>query len=149
MKNHQILSAVLNKWAQPLIGEFVSNGIQSLPVLQALQNKVRSTGWVSPQWTLMSELGGLLEGVSESLVQPLLNSYLSQLDDASIPQMAHAIVDKAIAQGHLTLFEGNIIFDEADLKQLKRLLELNLPVGMEETYTVKEDAEVPGNAGGR
>jgi hypothetical protein len=63
--------------------------------------------------------------------------------------MAHAIVDKAIAQGHLTLFEGNIIFNEADLKQLKRLLELNLPVGMEETYTVKEDAEVPGNAGGR
>lgn len=138
MKNHQILSAVLNKWAQPLIGEFVSKGMQNLPVLQALQNKVRSTGWVSPQWTLMSELGGLLEGVSGSLVQPLLNSYLSQLDDASIPQMAHAIVDKAIAQGRLTLFEGNVEFDEADLRQLKKLLDLNLPVINEEIYHVKE-----------
>ena len=138
MKNHQILSAVLNKWAQPLIGEFVSKGMQNLPVLQALQNKVRSTGWVSPQWTLMSELGGLLEGVSGSLVQPLLNSYLSQLDDASIPQMAHAIVDKAIAQGRLTLFEGKVEFDEADLRQLKKLLELNLPVINEEIYHVKE-----------
>ena len=138
MKNHQILSAVLNKWAQPLIGEFVSKGMQNLPVLQALQNKVRSTGWVSPQWTLMSELGGLLEGVIGSLVQLLLNSYLSQLDDASIPQMAHAIVDKAIAQGRLTLFEGNVEFDEADLRQLKRLLDLNLPVINEEIYQVKE-----------
>lgn len=148
MKNHQILSAVLNKWAQPLVSEFVNKGIQNLPVLQALQNKVRSTGWVSPQWTLASELGDLMEGMTGSLVQPMLNRYLSQLDDASIPQMAHSIADKAIAQGHLTLFEGNIIFDEADLKQLKRLLELNLPVDTEETYKVKED-EVQGNAGGR
>lgn len=93
---------------------------------------------MSPQWTLMSELGGLLEGVSGSLVQPLLNSYLSQLDDASIPQMAHAIVDKAIAQGRLTLFEGNVEFDEADLRQLKKLLDLNLPVINEEIYHVKE-----------
>ena len=138
MKNHQILSAVLNKWAQPLVGEFVNKGMTSLPFLQALQNKVRSTGWVSPQWSLTAELGGLLEGVSGALVMPMLNNYLSQLDDASIPQMAHAIVDKAIAQGRLTLFEGNVEFDEADLRQLKRLLDLNLPVINEEIYQVKE-----------
>lgn len=138
MKNHQILSAVLNKWAQPLVGEFVNKGMSSLPFLQALQNKVKSTGWVSPQWSLTAELGGLLEGVSGALVMPMLNNYLSQLDDASIPQMAHAIVDKAIAQGRLTLFEGNVEFDEADLRQLKRLLDLNLPVINEEIYQVKE-----------
>lgn len=138
MKNHQILSAVLNKWAQPLVGELVNKGMQSLPMMQALQNRVKSSGWVSPQWSLTAELGGLLEGVSGALVQPVLNSYLSQLDDASLPQMAHAIVDKAIAQGKLTLFEGNVVFDEADLRQLKRLLELNLPVSEEETYQVKE-----------
>lgn len=138
MKNHQILSAVLNKWAQPLVGELVNKGMQSLPMMQALQNKVRSSGWVSPQWSLTAELGGLLEGVSGALVLPVLNSYLSQLDDASLPQMAHAIVDKAIAQGRLTLFEGNVVFDESDLRQLKRLLELNLPVSEEETYQVKE-----------
>lgn len=138
MKNHQILSAVLNKWAQPLVGEFVNKGMSSLPFLQALQNKVRSTGWVSPQWSLTAELGGLLEGVSGALVMPMLNNYLSQLDDASIPQMAHAIVDKAIAQGRLTLFEGNVEFDEADLRQLKKLLDLNLPVINEEIYHVKE-----------
>lgn len=138
MKNHQILSAVLNKWAQPLVGELVNKGMQSLPMMQALQNKVRSSGWVSPQWSLTAELGGLLEGVSGALVLPMLNSYLSQLDDASLPQMAHAIVDKAIAQGRLTLFEGNVVFDESDLRQLKRLLELNLPVSEEETYQVKE-----------
>jgi hypothetical protein len=112
--------------------------MSSLPFLQALQNKVRSTGWVSPQWSLTAELGGLLEGVSGALVMPMLNNYLSQLDDASIPQMAHSIVDKAIAQGRLTLFEGNVEFDEADLRQLKRLLDLNLPVINEEIYQVKE-----------
>lgn len=138
MKNHQILSAVLNKWAQPLVGEFVNKGMSSLPFLQALQDRVRSTGWVSPQWSLTAELGGLLESVSGALVMPMLNNYLSQLDDASIPQMAHAIVDKAIAQGRLTLFEGNVEFDEADLRRLKRLLDLNLPVINEEIYQVKE-----------
>jgi hypothetical protein len=138
MKNHQILSAVLNKCAQPIVGEFVNKGMSSLPFLQALQNKVKSTGWVSPQWSLTAELGGLLEGVSGALVMPMLNNYLSQLDDASIPQMAHSIVDKAIAQGRLTLFEGNVEFDEADLRQLKRLLDLNLPVINEEIYQVKE-----------
>ena len=149
MKNHQILSAVLNKWMQPLVGEFVGRGMQSLPMLQAIQNKVRSTGWVSPNWTLQAELGGLMESITGSLVQPMLNRYLSQLDDASIPQMAHSIVDKALAQGHLTLFEGNVIFDEADLKQLKKLLNLNLPVNTEEAYIVKEEDDVQKDAGGR
>jgi hypothetical protein len=148
MKNHQILAAVLNKWAQPLVGEFVNRGVQNLPVLQALQNKVRTMGWTSPQWTLASELGGVMEGITGSLVVPMLNRYLSQLDDESLPQMAHQIVDQAMKQGHLTLFEGNIIFDEADLKHLKRLLELNLPLDESTIYKVKED-EVQGNAGGR
>lgn len=105
-------------------------------------------GWTSPQWTLASELGGVMEGITGSLVVPMLNRYLSQLDDESLPQMAHQIVDQAMKQGHLTLFEGNIIFDEADLKHLKRLLELNLPLDESTIYKVKED-EVQGNAGGR
>lgn len=137
MKNHQILSAVLNKWAQPLVREFAARGMSSLPMVQALQNKVRSTGWVSPQWTLMAELGGMVEGVTGAMIQPVLNRYLSQLDDASIPQMAHSIVDKAIEQGELALFEGKIMFDSNDLKQLKRLLEANLPL-KGETYQVKD-----------
>lgn len=107
-------------------------------MVQALQNKVRSTGWVSPQWTLVAELGGMLEGVTAALVQPVLSRYLSQLDDASIPMMAHNIVDKAMEQGQLTLFEGNVTFDKEDLKRLKRLLEANLPIKSEESYQVKE-----------
>lgn len=138
MKNYQILSAVLNKWSQPLVSALAAQGMQSLPMVQALQNRVRSTGWVSPQWTLVAELGGMLEGVTAALVMPVLNRYLSQLDDESIPAMAHSIVDKAIAQGQLTLFEGKVTFDKSDLEQLKRLLKANLPISEETNYQVKE-----------
>lgn len=80
----------------------------------------------------------MLEGITGAMIQPVLNRYLSQLDDASIPMMAHSIVDKAIEQGELALFEGKVVFDKEDLKQLKRLLEANLPVNESETYQVKE-----------
>ena len=141
MKNYQILSAVLSKWSQPLVSAFAAQGMQQLPMVQALQNKVRSTGWVSPQWTLVAELGGMLEGVTAALVQPVLSRYLSQLDDESIPMMAHSIVDKAMEQGQLTLFEGNVTFDSEDLKRLKRLLEANLPIKSEESYQGKDSVQ--------
>lgn len=139
MKNHQILSAVLNKWSQPLVRELAGRGLESLPMIQAFQNKVRSTGWVSPQWTLVAELGGMLEGITGAMIQPVLNRYLSQLDDASIPMMAHSIVDKAIEQGELTLLEGKVVFEKEDLERLKRLLKVNLPIKGSETYQVIEE----------
>ena len=59
------------------------------------------------------------------------------VDDSSLPAMAHGIVDKAIENGELSLAEGFITFEEADLKRLKRLLELNLPLAEENCYIVK------------
>jgi hypothetical protein len=58
------------------------------------------------------------------------------VDDAAIPKIAHGIVDHALKNKELSLFEGKVVFEEADLKQLKRLLELNLP------YNPKEDVVV-------
>lgn len=134
--NAKILGAVLNKWAQPLIATFVSDNIQSVPFIQGLQNKVRSLGWVGPKWTLLGELSPLMESVTGNLVAPMIEKYLAGLNDDSIPKMAHAIVDDALKNGELILFEGRIIFEKDDLWQLKRLLELNLP------YDPKEDVEI-------
>lgn len=134
--NAAILGAVLNKWAQPLIGTFLNSHIQNVPFVQGIQNKVRSLGWVSPRWTLLGELSPLLESVTGNVVAPIIEKYVSGIDDASIPQMAHAIIDDALKKGELVLFEGKVVFEENDLRKLKRLLELNLPYNASDEVTI-------------
>lgn len=130
---------MLNKWAQPLIGTFLSSHLQSMPFVQGIQNKVRSMGWVSPNWSLFGELSPLMESVSGNLIAPMLSNYLSKVDDASIPKMAHEIVDNAIKNGELSLLEGKVVFEVADLKQLKQLLNLNLPYNADEDVIIKTE----------
>ena len=137
--NAKILGAVLNKWAQPLVGTFLSSHVQSIPFVQGLENKIRNMGWVSARWSLMGELSPLMESVTGNLVAPMIERYLNGIDDASIPKMAHAIVDDALKNGELNLFEGKIVFEQADLKQLKHLLNLNLPYNPEEDIVVKTE----------
>ena len=137
--NARILGAVLNKWAQPLVHTFLGGQVQSLPFVQGIENKIRSMGWVGPRWTLMGELSPLMENLTGNLIAPIIENYLSRVDDASIPRMAHIIVDDAIKTGELRLFEGKIIIDRDDLRQLKRLLELNLPFAPEEEVILKTD----------
>lgn len=137
--NARILSAVLNKWAQPLIGTFLNSHIQSLPLVQGIQNKVRSMGWVSPNWSLLGELSPIMESVSANMVMPILNTYLSKMDDSSIPKMIHEIVDSAIRNRELSLFEGKVVFEESDLRELKRLLELNLPYNINDDVSIKTE----------
>lgn len=137
MSNAEILSAVLNRWVQPLIGAFVSGNMQSLPFIQAVENKVKSMGWVSPRWSLFSELSPVMEGITGNIVAPILNRYLSQVDDRSIPKLAHDIVDNALRNGELRILEGKVVFEKSDLEELKRLLDLNLPFDKTEEYEVK------------
>lgn len=134
--NAEILSAIVNKWAQPLITTFINEHVQSMPFVQGVQNKVRSMGWVSTKWTLLGELSPIMESLSGSIIAPYLNKYLSQLDDASIPKMAHSIVDNALKNGEMVLFEGKVTLEESDLRTLKRLLELNLPYDKSEDVTI-------------
>ena len=137
--NARILGAILNKWAQPLVHTFLGGQVQGLPFVQNIENKIRSMGWVSPRWTLMGELSPLMENLTGNIIAPIIEGYLSKVDDASIPRMAHIIVDDAIKNGELKLFEGKIIIDRDDICQLKRLLELNLPYVPEEEVILKTD----------
>lgn len=137
--NANILAAVLNKWAQPLVGTFLSAHMQSFPLVQGIQNKIRAMGWVGPNWSLFSELSPIMEGISGNLIAPIISKYISQVDDALIPKMAHSIVDNALANGELRLFEGKIIFEAEDLRSLKRLLELNMPYSPEEDIAIKTE----------
>lgn len=136
--NAQILSAIINKWAQPFLQPFITGKAQSLGFLSNLESKIKSTGWVSPRWSIMQDLSPLMESLSSSLVTPMLNRYLSQLDDAAIPQMAHNIVDDALKKGSLNLFEGKVEIEKADLEYLKKLLDYNLPYSEDEAIIIKE-----------
>lgn len=142
--NSQILSAVLSKFLQPLVQLYGGGWLSSLPAVKMLENKVKSIGIVSSNWSLTKEAAPLIEGVSGSVITPLLNRQISKLDDAQVPVIAHSIVDSALKNGRLELFEGVVEIDESDLKELKRLLDINLPLAKVDTYIVKdvEDKEV-------
>lgn len=137
--NAQILSSVLTAWLSPLITQVGSERLSALPVLNAIQNKIRSSGWVSPNWSLLNELYPIINRAGARIAEPFVASYLSRFSDDQIPNMAHSIVDAALANGSLELFEGRITFDINDLKRLKRLLDLNLPMVSGQSYHVKTE----------
>lgn len=137
--NARILGAVLNKWAQPLVASFIGANIQSVPFMQGIQNKVRSMGWVSPNWSIMSEISPLMESVTGNIIAPMIERYVSGMDDASIPKVAHAIINDALKNGELSLFEGKVVFERKDLEQLKRLLDLNLPYDPNDDVIIKTE----------
>lgn len=139
--NSQILSAVLNKWLQPVVIQLSQAKLASFPFVQAIENKVKNIGFVSPNWSLTQELSPLIEPITNSIVQPMLGKYLANVPDEAIPAMAHGIVDKALANGKLELMEGKLIFDKEDLTELKKLLEYNLPLKQEVEYHVKTTPE--------
>ena len=134
--NREILSAVLVKWGQPAIESIAGAKLMQLPFLANLEAKIRSTGWVSPMWSLSKELSPVMGGLSSDIITPLLNNYLQGIPDEAIPQMAHTIVNNAIESGGLSLMEGNIIFEKEDMEELAKLLRYNLPISEKEEYNV-------------
>ena len=139
--NAQILAAVLTKWGQPAIEQLTSGRLDNLPWMQAITNKVRSTGWVSQSWSLGRELAPMMGSMTEAIVTPMIERYLSSMPDGSIPVIAHKFVDVAIENDGLTLFDGNVTFDKDDLRELKHYLEWNLPLGASPVYEVKTSGD--------
>ena len=139
--NRQILSAVISRWLQPAINDMASAKLMQLPFFANIDAKVRATGWVSPMWSLGNEVAPLLGGVTTQLVEPMISQYLQGIPDQAIPKMAHQLVENAIKQGQLTLFEGNVVFELCDLEELQKLLKYNLPIKEEECYKVKLNEE--------
>lgn len=137
--NSQILAAVISQWLQPLIGSVMAGKMGNIPMLGAAENWIKNLGIVSPNYSIMKDLMPIIGGASDVIIIPMLSKYFAKVDDASLPAMAHGIVDKALENGELSLAEGFITFEETDLKKLKRLLELNLPLPDESGYIVKTE----------
>jgi hypothetical protein len=134
--NSDILAAVLSRYVQPIAIQFAQAKISSWPVIQGLENKAKASGWVSSNWSIANEISAFVEPVTNAVARPLLKQYLSNIPDAAIPEMAHGLVDKAIQNGGLELMEGRLKFDMNDLRELKNLLDYNLPLQKKEEYEV-------------
>lgn len=142
--NAQKLAAVLNKWAQPAIQGLLGSRLGQLPFIANIDAKLRSTGWVSPMWSLSKEIAPLMDGLSSSLVEPMLARYLQGVPDSAIPELAHKVVDDAIKVGSLSLFEGKVEFEKDDLEELKMLLQYNLPINVSaNSYEVLTEEPTP------
>ena len=137
--NRQKLAAVLNKWMQPALAQLAGAKLMRLPFLANIEAKVKSTGWVSPMWSMANEVTPLLGGVVSQVVEPMIAEYLSGIPDQAIPKMAHQMVENAMKQGQLSLFEGNVVFELCDLEELHKLLKYNLPIVENECYQVKTE----------
>ena len=142
--NAQKLAAVLNKWAQPAIQGLLGTRLGPLPFIANIDAKLRSTGWVSPMWSISKEISPLLDGLSSSLVEPMLARYLQGIPDEAIPELAHKVVEDAIRNGGLSLFEGKVEFETDDLEELRTLLRYNLPVPEKTgSYEVLTEEPIP------
>ena len=141
--NRQILAAVLNKWVQPALTQIASGRLSKLPFIGNIEQKIKSMGWVSPMWSFGGEIAPLFKGLSSSLVEPLIAKYLGGVPDEAIPQMAHSIVNDAIKNGGLNLFEGNVVFEVEDLEELRTLLRYNLPITEGSSYQVITEETEP------
>ena len=142
--NAQKLAAVLNKWAQPAIQGLLGTRLGQLPFIANIDAKLRSTGWVSPMWSISKEISPLLDGLSSSLVEPMLARYLPGIPDEAIPELAHKVVEDAIRNGGLSLFEGKVEFETDDLEELRTLLRYNLPVPEKTgSYEVLTEEPIP------
>lgn len=70
------------------------------------------------------------------MVGPLICEYLKKIPDESIPRIANSVIDNAVSQGSVKLWQ--VTLDINDLTQLQRLVKLNLPCESEQNgYEVK------------
>ena len=136
--NVEILSAVIAHWIQPLVTSIAAANMNKIPFIGNIEAKIKASGWVSQKWNIASELSPFMPSVSQAMIKPALLNALSGVSDEQVPAFAFGIVDTAIEQGCLELFDGNLKFNKEDLLQLRRLLELNLPLPTE-SYKVKEE----------
>lgn len=124
--NAQIMAAIVNKVAQPIVMMYMNELLGANAVVQMLENKVKNMGIVSPQWRIINELAPFGEVISGAMVVPFLTSLMQGVDE-QLPMLARDFIRKAKEQGSISLLEGKIIIDKHDINEMERLIENNLP----------------------
>lgn len=125
--NAQIMAAIVNKVAQPIVMAYMNELLGTNAVVQMLENKVKSMGIVSPQWKIINELAPFGEVISGAMVVPFLSQLMDGVEE-QIPMLARDFIKTAREQGQISLLEGKILLDKYDIDLMERLIESNLPL---------------------
>lgn len=125
--NAQIMAAIVNKVAQPIVMMYMNELLGTNAVVQMLENKMKSMGIVSPQWKIINELAPFGEVISGAMVVPFLSQLMDGVEE-QIPMLARDFIKTAREQGQISLLEGKILLDKHDIDLMERLIESNLPL---------------------
>lgn len=135
MTNARKLARVVSVWARPAISQIATGKIGTMTFARNLEQMLKGNGLVSQTYKIGDELQPFVCAAMDSIVEPILESYFGKLPDVSLPRLAHNIVDTAMLQTSYTIMEGLITFYQEDMRELKCLLEKNMPlVDDEESY---------------
>lgn len=135
--NAHKLSAIVAKWLEPMAGQLAGMRLSAIPALSGIENKIRSTGWVSPSYSIANDLSPIMGRVANALVQPFVYGMIKDIPDETIPTMFKEIVRAAIDNGGMSILEGTITFSLEDMERLNHLLDRNLPCETE-SFTVED-----------
>lgn len=138
--NSQIFAAVINHWIQPFVGVVAASKLQGNGIVNMIENGIKKWLPVSANYSFAQEMGWAIAPLATNMVEPKIQQFVAQLPDDSIPKAAHDLVDamleKATTDQSVSFFEI-LIVEEADVKELKRLLTLNMPIEEKECYKIK------------
>lgn len=134
--NSQKLAAVLSEWARPAIAQIASSKLAQMPFMQSLQATISGIGLVGDGYNIISDINPFIQPVINELITPFMEKYFKNIPDEAIPKTAKAIVSQMKNQGQVSLLDGLIVLEAADIDELDGLLEKNLPVEEMECYQV-------------
>lgn len=142
--NSQILSAVLARWAKPLVDQVLVSRLGRLQPVAAASEWVKKYFPVAGNYSIVNDLSFLAVPAAEIAIAPMVRNGIAKLgiSEEQLPAYAAKMVDAFIAEaeknGKVSLF-NTIELEKSDFEQLKSLLEKNLPAAAgEEGYQVIE-----------
>lgn len=135
--NAQIATAVLLKWGEPIIPVLTNTYIGTISSkLSPIENFIKKIGIAGQNWSIQNDISNIVAMGGTKVIQPFLLSAISKMPEDMIPSIFHNIVNGAIEKGELSIFDGNIKIEKADLEELKKYLDFNLPYKEEEAYNI-------------
>lgn len=141
--NSEKLTAVLVKWAKPMVDEIVASRLGNYQPIVAANEWVKKYFPVASNYSIVNDLSFLVVPSTEIVVGNFVRNGIAKLGvaDADIPGYASkllaAMMEQAEKEGKISLF-GSIELEKSDLEKLRTMLERNLPVEVAERYEVKE-----------
>lgn len=137
--NAQKLAAILSDWAKPAIAQIASSKMSNIGFVKSIQDSIIGLGIVGRNYNIASDIQPLIKPAIEAIVEPMLAEQLSKIPDVAIPQMARNIIDELGRTGSLSILDGLIVLEAADIEELRTLVERNLPCAVHESYKVIRD----------